>query len=1245
MKKLAQRATYKVMVSGLLLFFTVGFGAESIAQRISADPQDSLLLVQFQQELQLRNWPQIWGFSAPVEEWVGVRLDSSSGKVKALEIVGAQINFRTDSLPSCIKTLQALDKLEDLAFVALGLKHISQEIGGFSQLTSLVLGNNQLASIPQEINQLTELRFLSVGMNRLVISPDVHNLKKLTHYNLGANYNLHTLHPSTFGLTTLTTLDIGYCGFTQLPKEIGQLTNLTNLRVSSNQSLALLPSTIGQLTSLTKLELNHCALTELPSTVGDLRNLKSLSVNQNQLTDLPARLENLDNLVQIGFSENQLTAFPPVLAEMSRLRFIAGQNNRMQGSIPERILLKRGLRMNVEGNELSGELLVKSWRVPEQLYVSRNRFTFKDMHKVFDFFEPKHPYRPTFFGFQPQKRIGTARTFKPLAGENFTLFIDNYTPLAGCEFAWYRKANQNSLSGTKVSNQQELEIPSIDPAQHSGIYYCEVTHPSFPSIKLKSNDIRVISFDQPPILTIRNQTLRQGDVLGLDFSYQDDFTPSDELKLSVPTETTHLSLVFDSQNRKYSVTSRDNQWLGTDSLTISVTDEANQTTTKKVAITVISSTNQPPVVSIPSIYMNIINDAQLPCTPGTPNCNLSYIFVSTTPLYHFVKDDLAINTTSFYKILEANQLGQINGNSKVTVRVIPFRSSVAIEAVILAKQDTTVKVTLEVTDREGLKSAQEITFIANGISPNQSPEIAEIPIQSILQGERQFSTLNLNNYVSDDYLPNELLIWEARSSLQTNLAISVSDSLAQASPIHADSAYTETIVYDVYEKTNYNRSSNVSVVYEIVEGAIYAISGTITVDGQPLSGVQLIGLPSSPIVTDNAGQYTAEVTSGWSGEVTPTLADYSFDPASITYTNVSMNLAGNNYEAIFDEVLTYTISGTVTEGVQPLSGVELQGFPSASVVTNNVGQYTAEVPIDWSGSVTPVLEGYHFTPSSSSYTEVVDDLNNQDYEASLNGIITYTISGTITVDGQPLSGVQLNGFPFSSIVTDSVGQYMAEVPSDWSSTVTPALEDYRFEPESIVYTTVAMDMAGDYSGTFNGLVTYKISGIVSAEGQPLSGVQLTGFPSSSVITDNTGQYVAEVPSGWSGEVTPVLGDYQFNPISMSYQNVTSDQINQNFNTQVVTGINPDIDQDPWQVFPNPSTNEVYFRVHHTSFTTGQIIIFSTSGDQMEVLPLKVGVEMYRLQVTGDARYAPGVYIAKLYLDKNLKATVKVIIAE
>ena len=80
MENLCKRANSQAIVTGLLWFLALSVSTENMAQRIPADPQDSLLLVQFQQEIQSHNWPQIWNFSTPVEEWIGVRLESGNIK-------------------------------------------------------------------------------------------------------------------------------------------------------------------------------------------------------------------------------------------------------------------------------------------------------------------------------------------------------------------------------------------------------------------------------------------------------------------------------------------------------------------------------------------------------------------------------------------------------------------------------------------------------------------------------------------------------------------------------------------------------------------------------------------------------------------------------------------------------------------------------------------------------------------------------------------------------------------------------------------------------------------------------------------------------------------------------------------------------------------------------------------------------------------------------------------------------------
>ncbi len=74
--------------------------------------------------------------------------------------------------------------------------------------------------------------------------------------------------------------------------------------------------------------------------------------------------------------------------------------------------------------------------------------------------------------------------------------------------------------------------------------------------------------------------------------------------------------------------------------------------------------------------------------------------------------------------------------------------------------------------------------------------------------------------------------------------------------------------------------------------------------------------------------------------------------------------------------LYYTISGNAG-----ITGVTLHYFDSiAKTVTSAVnGDYSIIIPLGWSGTVTPVLQNYLFTPLSRDYTNVTNDIPNQDF--------------------------------------------------------------------------------------------------------------------------------------------------------------------------------------------------------------------------------------------------------------------------
>ena len=75
-----------------------------------------------------------------------------------------------------------------------------------------------------------------------------------------------------------------------------------------------------------------------------------------------------------------------------------------------------------------------------------------------------------------------------------------------------------------------------------------------------------------------------------------------------------------------------------------------------------------------------------------------------------------------------------------------------------------------------------------------------------------------------------------------------------------------------------------------------------------------------------------------------------------------------------------------------------------------------------------------------------------------------------------------------------------------------------------------------------------VSGAIStATGTPIEGVLLTfSNNGGTATTDSSGFYSRTVPYNWSGTVTPSKDGYTFDPVELTFQNLTSDRSGQNF---------------------------------------------------------------------------------------------------
>ena len=161
------------------------------------------------------------------------------------------------------------------------------------------------------------------------------------------------------------------------------------------------------------------------------------------------------------------------------------------------------------------------------------------------------------------------------------------------------------------------------------------------------------------------------------------------------------------------------------------------------------------------------------------------------------------------------------------------------------------------------------------------------------------------------------------------------------------------------------------------------------------------------------------------------------------------------------------------------------------------------------------------------------------------------ISGYVrTSSGSGINGVTVTFDNIGFTNTDSSGYYSKGIPNGWSGKATPAKHGYSFSPASRSYGNVTNNLSGQ---DFTGIGTQArqlrtISGYIrTSSGSGFSGVSVVFDNGGGTGTTNSsGYYSREVAYGWSGTATPFREGYGFIPVSRSYSNVSTDQLNQDY---------------------------------------------------------------------------------------------------
>lgn len=216
-----------------------------------------------------------------------------------------------------------------------------------------------------------------------------------------------------------------------------------------------------------------------------------------------------------------------------------------------------------------------------------------------------------------------------------------------------------------------------------------------------------------------------------------------------------------------------------------------------------------------------------------------------------------------------------------------------------------------------------------------------------------------------------------------------------------------------------------------------------------------------------------------------------------------------------------------------------------TAIADGMGNFAITVPRDWSGTVTPALAGFTFSPASLTFSNVAANQSAQDFTATA---ITYTVSGGLGASGAGATLAYTDGTA-KTATADGSGNFSFIVSYGWSGTVTPSLTGFTFSPASRTYTNVlANQTAQNYTPT---AITYTISGALGATGAGAT-LAYTDGTAKTATADGSGNYSFTVSYQWSGSVTPSLAGYSFSPVNRTYTLVQANQTAQDYTPSVVT---------------------------------------------------------------------------------------------
>ncbi|KAK4342314.1 hypothetical protein RND71_038130 [Anisodus tanguticus] len=219
--------------------------------------------------------------------------------------------------------------------------NIPASFGRFRELETLILTENILISkVPAVLGNVTSLKTLELAYNPFSPShfpPELGNLTNLESLWLSSCNLVGSIPQSTEKLSRLINFDVNNGLIGTIPSVIFQLNNIVQVELYNNPLTGVLPMGWSNLTKLRRLDVSTNKLTgTIPDELCELP-LESLNLFENQFDGLfPESIAKSPNLYEIKLFSNRFSAsLPSELGKNSALQYLDVSYNKISGKIPE----------------------------------------------------------------------------------------------------------------------------------------------------------------------------------------------------------------------------------------------------------------------------------------------------------------------------------------------------------------------------------------------------------------------------------------------------------------------------------------------------------------------------------------------------------------------------------------------------------------------------------------------------------------------------------------------------------------------------------------------------------------------------------------------------------------------------------------------------------------------------------------------------------------------------------------------